>query len=113
MNYPIECDTTIKRYQYTCKAQDELKTLHNVFAKWFNTGITLAEYDKISAKITADFPYKAKLTKEDYDKFYGDWKAKLNNTLEELCTQRAMTEDDYAKLNIWTIDPGVLDARKL
>ena len=113
MNYPIECITNIQRYQYTCKAQDELKNLHNVFAKWFNTGISQAEYDKISAKITTDFPYKAKLTKEDYDRFYSDWRRRLNNVLDELCTQRAMAEDDYAKLNTWTVDPGDLDARKL
>ena len=112
MDYPINCITNMQRYQYTCKAQEELKNLHNFFSKWLNTGITLAEYDKISAKITADFPYKAKLAKEDYDKFYGDWRRRLSNVLDELCTQRAKTEDDYAALNIWTVDPGDLDARK-
>ena len=113
MNFPENCTTNMQRYQYTCKAQDELKTLHNVFAKWLNDGISRAEYDGIAVSITKDFPFKDKLPKEQWDKFYLDWKLKLNVVLEELCTQRAKTENEYAKLKIWAVDPGDLDARKL
>jgi len=115
MNFPENCTTNMQRYQYTCKAQDELKTLHNVFAKWLNDGISRAEYDAIPISITKDYYYKAKLPKEDWDKFYKEWKNRLNNVLEELCTQRARTEDDYAELSVWTIDIGAIskDARKL
>ena len=106
MKFPADCDTSEKKYQYTCKAQEEARILYNLFSKWSDKGITQQEYDKISPKIKQNYPYKERLEPENWVKFFKQYKNWSNEISMELGTQRAKTERDYASLVIWDIDIG-------
>lgn len=98
MNYPKECNTTEKKYQFVCKAKENARLLYNLFSKWTDKGITQAEYDVIPAKIKQVYPYIEKLSEGDWQRFFKQFKPFQNEIAEELSTQRARNEEDFAAL---------------
>ena len=106
INFPEGCDTNEKKYQFTCKAQEEARLLYNIFSKWTSKSITQQDYDKIPVKFKQIFPFTAKLTEENWDNFFNQYYKEINIKIsEELGYQRAKAEDDFAKLDI-TVDLG-------
>jgi len=105
MEFPQDCETNERKYQFACKAKEEARLLYNLFSKWSDKGITQAEHDAIPAKIKQVYPYAEKLSKDDWQKFFSQFRQIQNEISEELCTQRARNEDDFAALPI-DIDLG-------
>lgn len=88
LTFPMACDTPQKRLQFTCRAQEKLRYLHNVMSKWTHDGITQAEYDNgvlspgefgveeltvIPDKLKALYPYRDGMSvakMEDYIKIH-------------------------------------------
>ena len=46
LTFPEKCNTAQKRLELTCRAQELLRYLHNVFSKWTHKGLTQKEYDE-------------------------------------------------------------------
>jgi len=113
MKYPVECDTDLKKYEYTCKAQAELHKLHNQFAKWLNEGLNVEEYNKIHSGISKKYPYKKKISKAEWDAFYADWRKRFNVVALELSAQRARNEDNHAKSDKWSVDLSAIDTNEV
>lgn len=105
MKFPQDCTTNEKKYHFVCRVQREARILYNKFSKWADVGITRSEYDQIPAKIKEAYPYMEKLSKDNWQKFFSKFRQLSNEIAEELCTQRASIEDEFAAQSI-DIDLG-------
>lgn len=108
ITYPPDCDIPRKRYQALHVGQEILRYVHNLFSRWYHNEITQAQYDnppmpqrppqitdenweEICNRIRAFFtflktkyPYKPRLTQEDWDEFYRD---DFSPRSHKICTQ--------------------------
>ena len=123
--FPPECDIPLKKLELTCRAQELLRYLHNVFAKWTATGLTQKEYDLgvmanaeiginedtiIPDKLKALYPYKAKLTEVEMLAYIkNEHKPRQNVISEQLGTQRAQFENEIQATTTWDSDIKVED----
>jgi hypothetical protein len=79
----------MERIEYCYRSQELLRLLHNVFSKWLHDGLTEVQYDQLPAKVRNKYPYKAKLTAEDWDKFRTeDFEARSNKIGTEIVKQK-------------------------
>ncbi len=100
MKFPADYTTSEEKYQFICRAKEKARLLYNQFSTWADVGITQSKYEKIPSKIKEAYPYAEKLSKDDWQKFFGKFKVLSNEIAEELCTQRARVEDKYSALPI-------------
>ena len=111
MKFPQDYNTNEQKYRFVCKAKEEARLLYNLFSKWSDKGITQAEYDAIPAKIKQAYSYAEKLSKDDWQKFFSQFRQLQNEIAEELSAQRAKVEDGYSALSI-DIDLGEITSAK-
>ena len=125
LTFPPTCDTVQKKLAYTCRAQEMLRYLHNVFSKWTHKGLTQKEYDLgvdvsevdgilvktvIPDKLKALYPYKPQMTVPEMEAYIKDQhKPRQNAISEQLGTQRAQFEGEMQALNTWDSDIKVED----
>ncbi len=122
LNFPSDCDTAIERLEYTCRAQEKLRCLHNVFVKWTEKGLTQVEYDSgvkasmndgidedtiIPDKLKALYPYKDGMSVVKMEAYIAEQhKPRQQVISENLGTQRALVEDEMQVLTKWDTDMG-------
>lgn len=77
MNYPVDCDTPRKRYQFLMRGQELARRLHNRMGRWFDSGLTASQWDKLPNKIKTRYPYKINLSE-------GEWRDFLNVPFDKI-----------------------------
>jgi len=115
--FPPECNTPLKRLEYTCRAQELLRYLHNVFSRWTHTGLTQDEYDNgvaaspedgidedtvIPDKLKVLYPYEDGMTVPKMEAYIKDYHKPRQNAISDwFGTNRALLEDEMQKLTTW------------
>lgn len=99
--YPQECTTPEDKLSWVLSAKEDLKTLRNIFAKWFREGLTQAEYDKLPPKFKNKYPYKEKLSDDEFRSFVlNDYDTRKEKIVKQWLIQRDICE----KATRWTVD---------
>ena len=125
LTFPPECDTAQKKLELTCRSQELLRYLHNVFSKWTTQGLTQKEYDEgvgasvedgidedtvIPDKLKALYPYKDGMSVAKMEAYIKDeHKPRQNAISEQLGTNRAKFEDEMQKMTTWDSNIKVED----
>jgi len=98
--FPANCNSPRERTEYCYRAQELLRLVHNGMGKWYREGLTESQWDKFPNRLKNRYPYKAQLTKKDWDEF-GDLFYKLSSKItEKLLENRELLKQSVA----WTID---------
>ncbi|MBA7494384.1 hypothetical protein ES702_04959 [subsurface metagenome] len=69
LKFPDECINACDKTEYCYRSQEILQIEHNIIGKWFREGISLSEYNNLSEITKTFFPYKLKLTGDDWQTF--------------------------------------------
>jgi len=69
LSFPANCKTPVDRTEYAYHCQELLRLLHNVMGKWFREGISSAEWGRLPNRVQRIFPYKDKLSRNEWDDF--------------------------------------------
>jgi len=108
--YPTGCDTNDQRLRFLERANERLRLLHNFVGLWFKAGITQAEYlSGIDAlrlegesgdafilpdKIKSAYPFKIRLTQNDWQIFRDWWTPVRSRLMNELNTYKTAARRD-------------------
>ena len=123
--FPLECGTAQERLELTCRAQELLRYLHNVFSKWTTQGLAQKEYDEgvkasvedgiledtvIPDKLKALYPYQDGMDVEKMLVYIEkEHKPRQEAISEQLGSQRAKFEDEMQVMTTWDSDIKVED----
>jgi hypothetical protein len=69
MDYPVTCILSREKIEFCYRANELLRQLQNIFAKWYKEGLTQVEYNNIPLKLKTKYPYIAQISRETYKKF--------------------------------------------
>jgi len=101
LTFPSDCDTPPKRTEFCYRAQELLRLVHNDMGKWHREGLSRQEWDRLPQRLRANYPYKAQLSREQWDDFVTNMfetaEAKLINILLE---NRQLLKESTA----WRVD---------
>lgn len=87
--FPGDCITPAEQTEYSYRAQELLRLLHNTFGKWFREGLTQTEYDELPGKLKTKYEYTEKLSKKDWDKFQDeDFEPRSTEIMSKLIENR-------------------------
>jgi len=69
MQFPVDCNLPRERTEFAYSAQEKLRLIHNGMGRWFREGLTPAQWNKLPVKLQNRYPYKAQLSREEWDDF--------------------------------------------
>lgn len=100
MLYPPGCDTPPERTEYAYRYQELLRLLHNEMGKWYKTGITKEEWNKLPLKIQQCYSYEPQLTLTQWRDFLSTMFVPLQDKIVgAILTQRGLLKESTT----WTI----------
>lgn len=67
--FPENCTTEASRLAWCYRAQEKLRFVHNGMGKWFQEGLTEAQYNQFPNKVKNRYPYITKITQVNWDDF--------------------------------------------
>lgn len=103
IEYPVDCVLPADKTEYLYRAQEVLRSLHNVFSEWLHKGLTKEQYNLIPETFKSKYPYVAKLPKLEWDKFQEeDFTPRSDRICQEICVQRA----EFKRSIRWSVDLG-------
>jgi len=104
-SFPANCITPADRTEYTYRYQELLRLLHNVMGTWYREGISETTWSKLPVRIQERYPYKVKLTKEEWADFQLNiFTPASNKIVGAILGQRALLKQSKR----WEIDTEAL-----
>jgi len=89
-NFPGNVNTPAKKLEFSYRAQELLRLLHNFFVDWRDTGKTQEEWDALPNKIKTKYPYVSQINKGMVSKFLQqDFYPRSNTICEEILKHRS------------------------
>ncbi len=104
MNYPIECDTDLKKYKFICIAVEKLRLLQNKMTKWKDAGLKQEQYDSLPLCVREVVKHEAQITEEEWQSIWPVFLARFKKVFREGCTLRATLENNYAIAKEFVVD---------
>lgn len=113
ITYPGNCNTPAKRTEWLYAAQELLRHIHSLFARWKKNTITQAQYDnpplpnvpsalkpavhRTFTYLKNKYPFKEQLTQEDWRQFKTeDFDLRQRQVIEAILTQRTLLKNSTA-----------------
>lgn len=102
VSFPANCQTEASRIAWCYRAQELLRTYHNIMGVWSKGAIDISEWNKLSANIKASFPFKAEmLTGVEWR----DYQDKTHRPIEQAIVEANLANRAAAKnSSFWSID---------
>jgi len=100
LSFPIEADTPGKRMEYTMRAQELLRLLHNEMGDWYREGISVTRWGSLPAKVQAKYSYKNKLTETEWRDFLG---TTFRATETQISAAIGQTREELHQSTVWAL----------
>jgi hypothetical protein len=103
MNYPVTCTLPREKMEFVYRVNEVLRQLQNVFAKWYNQGLSQAEYDALPLTFRSKYSYVAQIDLDTYKQFLReDFEPRSNKVIGEIGTLKDTLKNSIA----WPVDIG-------
>ena len=106
MNFPDDCKTISDRMEFLYNAENKLRLIHNVFAKWYREGISLDVYNQLPNILKSKYSYQSKLSQQNWRDFFDNV---FSPRFEKICELIGNTKAELRLSNRWQINMEDID----